>query len=122
MTEPRPTLFRGVWGLCFLLPLVFPASIRADDIILGMSAAFRGPSRGLSIELYRGSMAYFEHVNQSGGVQGRKIVIKSEDDGHNPLPALENTVRLIKEDVPFVLFDYMGSPTVARVLPLLKQY
>ena len=38
------------------------------EITLGMSAAFSGPSRGLGIELYRGAMAYFTHVNRMGGV------------------------------------------------------
>jgi ABC-type branched-subunit amino acid transport system substrate-binding protein len=109
-------------GLC-LLTWFFPGAIRAgDDIVWGMSAAFKGSSRGLGIELYRGSMAYLEHVNRSGGVQGRKIVIKAYDDGYNPTPAIENTVRLIEQDNPLLLYGYVGTPTVTRVLPLLKIY
>jgi branched-chain amino acid transport system substrate-binding protein len=92
----------------------------ADEIVLGMSAPFHGPSRGLGIELYRGSMAYFDHVNSEGGVHGRKIVIKAYDDGYNPIPAIENTVRLIEKDNVFLLFDYVGTPTTTRCLPLLK--
>ena len=38
-----------------------------SEIVLGMSAAFSGPSRGLGIELYRGASAYFTHVNRAGG-------------------------------------------------------
>ena len=37
------------------------------EIVLGVSAAFSGPSRGLGIELYRGASAYFDHVNEQGG-------------------------------------------------------
>lgn len=103
-----------------------PASsgVSAADgsIVLGMSAAFSGPSKGLGIELYRGSMAYVEHVNASGGVNGRKIMVKAYDDGYNPTPAIENTIRLIEQDNAFLLFDYVGTPTVTRVLPLLKKY
>jgi ABC-type branched-subunit amino acid transport system substrate-binding protein len=87
-----------------------------------MSAAFRGPSRGLGIELYRGSMAYFTEVNKAGGVHGRKIVIKPYDDGYSPVPAIANTVRLIEKDDVFLLFNYVGTPTVTRVLPLLKTH
>jgi ABC-type branched-subunit amino acid transport system substrate-binding protein len=104
-------------------PLIFlltGAKVHAEEIVLGMSAAFKGPSRGLGIELYRGSMAYFEHVNKSGGVHGRKIVIKAYDDGYNPPPALQNTRKLIEEDEPLLLYGYVGTPTVTRVLPLLK--
>jgi branched-chain amino acid transport system substrate-binding protein len=92
----------------------------AKEIVVGMSAPFNGPSNGLGIELYRGSMAYFDHVNSEGGVHGRKIVIKAYDDGYNPIPAIENTVRLIDKDHAFLLFDYVGTPTTTRCLPLLK--
>jgi ABC-type branched-subunit amino acid transport system substrate-binding protein len=92
------------------------------DIVLGMSAAFRGPSRGLGIELYRGSMACFEDVNRNGGIQERRIVIKAYDDNYNPLPTIENTVRLVEQDEPLLLFGYVGTPTVTRMLPLLKLY
>jgi branched-chain amino acid transport system substrate-binding protein len=87
-----------------------------------MSAAFRGPSRGLGIELYRGSMAYLEDVNRAGGVDGRQIAIRAYDDGYEPTPAVRNTIRLIGQDRAFALFNYVGTPTVTRVLPLLKQH
>src|SRR4051794_17685362 len=112
----------GMFGLGLMVASCLAGRAEGESLVLGMSAAFRGPSRGLSIELYRGSSAYFEYVNRSGGVQGRRIVIKAADDGYNPIPAIENTVRLIKQEDTFLLFDYMGSPTVARMLPLLKQY
>jgi branched-chain amino acid transport system substrate-binding protein len=109
--------------LLFCGLLVFlPGGVLAEDIVIGMSAAFTGPSRGLGIELYRGSMAYIEHINQSGGVSGRKIVIKAYDDGYNPISAIQNTIRFMEQDKVFLLFDYVGTPTVTRVLPLLKSY
>ena len=94
----------------------------AEDIVLGMSAAFTGPSRGLSIELYRGSMAYLGQVNQAGGIYGKNVVIKAYDDGYNPIPAIHNTIRLVEQDDVFALYGYMGSPTTVRILPLLKAY
>lgn len=109
-------------ALVLLLTLSGLGQLCGEEVVVGMSAAFKGPSRGLSIELYRGSIAYLEHINGSGGVHGRKISIKPYDDGYNPIPAIENTIRLIEKDRVFLLFDYMGSPTVTRVLPLLKKY
>ncbi|MGE4297717.1 MAG: ABC transporter substrate-binding protein [Desulfovibrionaceae bacterium] len=98
-------------------------SARAAELRLGMSAAFNGPSRGLGIELYRGSQAYFEHINRTeGGVFGRRIVIVAKDDGYDPTPAIRNTIDLILNDNVLILFNYVGTPTVTRVLPLLKRY
>ena len=93
-----------------------------QQIVLGMSAAFSGPSRGLGIELYRGASAYFEHVNDSGGVHGRKIVLRTYDDGYQPDPSVQNTMTLMLEDKVFALFGYVGTPTVTRVLPMLKKF
>ena len=93
-----------------------------NEIVLGMSAAFSGPSRGLGSELYRGAKAYFNHVNDNGGVNGSKIVLKLYDDGYQPDPCVRNTMRLMLEDRVFLLFGYVGTPTVTRVLPLLKKF
>ncbi len=95
---------------------------RDDQIVLGVSAAFSGPSRGLGIELYRGAASYFRHVNVSGGVHGRRIVMKLYDDGYQPDPCVRNTIALMDDESVFLLFGYVGTPTVTRVLPLLKKY
>ena len=98
------------------------AGVTDDEIVLGTSAAFSGPSRGLGIELYRGAMAYFEHVNQQGGIHGRRIILKLYNDGYQPDPCVNNTMALMLQDGVFLLFGYVGTPTVTRVLPMLKKY
>jgi len=67
-------------------------------------------------------MAYLEAVNRRGGVHGKKIVIRAYDDGYDPTPAIRNTIKLIDTDDVFLLLNYVGTPTVTRVLPLLKNY
>lgn len=118
MSDPkiRPVIF-------LILLLFFPERLLlGEDIVVGMSGAFSGPSKGLGIELYRGSTAYLEHVNRTGGVYGQRIAIKAYDDGYNPTPAIQNTIKLIEQDNAFLLFNYVGTPTVTRILPLLKSY
>ena len=99
-----------------------PDGLTDTEIVLGMSAAFSGPSRGLGIELYRGASAYFAHINQSGGVRGRKVTLRTYDDGYQPDPSVENTMKLMLQDKVFALFGYVGTPTVTRVLPMLKKF
>ena len=96
--------------------------ITDSEIVLGVSTAFKGPSRGLGIELYRGAVSYFAHINDNGGIHGRKVVLKLRNDGYQPVPSVENTVKLITDDRVFALFGYVGTPTVTRVLPLLKTF
>ena len=83
-----------------------------DRIVLGVSAAFSGPSRALGTELYRGAMAWFNHVNANGGVNGRRIVLQLHDDGYQPDPCVANTIQLIQDPNVFLLFGYVGTPTV----------
>ncbi len=124
----REALGAGIGG-CLAAPWLLShgmvpktSGVTDTQIVLGVSAAFSGPSRGLGIELYRGAMACFNHVNSAGGINGRKIVLKTYDDGYQPNPCVENTVKLTLDDQVFALFGYVGTPTVTRVLPLLKKF
>src|SRR5271165_7129874 len=91
-------------------------------ILIGVSNVQSGPSRSLGQELMRGSLSYFEAINQRGGVYGRKIAVVLKDDKYEPEPAVENTNELITKDKVLFLFDYVGTPTLTRVLPLLRFY
>ncbi len=110
-------LWLCVYAGCFFIP-----PVQAEEIVIGMSAAFTGPSSTLGVELYRGAMAYLEHVNRNGGINGRKIRVKAYDDSYTPAPAVENTIALVEQDRVLLLFGYVGTPTVTRTLPLLKKY
>lgn len=123
VAQPQPSLLSE--GQPAATPVPFSqhvGGVSPDEIVLGMSAAFAGSSKGLGIELYRGAMAYFEHINQMGGVHGRKIVVKAYNDGYNPTPAIDNTINLVEQDDVFLVFNYVGTPTVTRILPLLRRY
>ncbi len=130
----QTTLLGGLASPCFGLGSAFGQTNTAgaarasyegvsdDEILLGTSAAFSGPSRGLGIELYRGAQACFTQVNERGGIRGRRIGLKLYDDGYQPVPSVQNTMELLLRDQVFALFGYVGTPTVTRVLPILKKF
>ena len=99
-----------------------PQTARVGDIVVGVSAALQGQSGSLGTELNRGSDAYIKYVNENGGVNGHRIELKIYDDGYQPAAAVENTVKLIEADKVSLLLNYVGTPTVTQVLPLLKLY
>ena len=125
MVMNRRSLVRASLGTALAAP-AFRAraqgGVTDTAFTLGMSAAFSGPSRGLGIELYRGASAYFGDVNDNGGIGGRQVALTTYDDGYQPDPSVRNTVSLMLEDDVFLLFGYVGTPTVTRVLPLLKKF
>jgi ABC-type branched-subunit amino acid transport system substrate-binding protein len=110
--------------------LMVPLSAVADnrdgisdkEIILGSPAAYRGQAAGLGTEQLIGSLVYFEHINQRGGVHGRKIRLIAYDDDYNPKPSVTAALRLLEKDKVFALFDSVGTPTIVEMLPVLKRY
>ncbi len=96
------------------------ATARAQSegkIILGQSAAFTGPAAQLGIQFYQGAQVYFQQVNAQGGIGRQQIELRKLDDGYEPARCVENTKKLIADDV-FALFGYIGTPTSIAALPL----
>jgi branched-chain amino acid transport system substrate-binding protein len=101
------------------LAVVGAPAVRAqgDRIFLGQSAPFTGPSAQLGIQFNQGAKLYFEQVNAQGGIARRPIELVNVDDGYEPDRCVENTRKLIANDV-FALFGYIGTPTSMAALPL----
>jgi ABC-type branched-subunit amino acid transport system substrate-binding protein len=91
--------------------------ITATTIVIGQSAAFSGPASELGNEMRAGAMAYFQSVNAAGGINGRKIELRSLDDGYEPDRSAANTKKLIEDGV-FLLFGYVGTPTSNASKPI----
>jgi ABC-type branched-subunit amino acid transport system substrate-binding protein len=68
--------------------------VTATTVTIGQSAAFSGPAADLGNDFRNGALAYFDYVNARGGIHGRKIVLKSYDDGYEPSRAVSNTKKL----------------------------
>jgi ABC-type branched-subunit amino acid transport system substrate-binding protein len=92
--------------------------ITPTSILIGQSAALTGPAAQLGIQLRDGAKLWFDYVNASGGINGRRIEFRSRDDKYDPKLAAENTRKLIEEDDVFVLFAYVGTPTSQAALPI----
>jgi branched-chain amino acid transport system substrate-binding protein len=97
-------------------------AVASRTIKIGMSAAFTGTNAALGTELYRGAQAYYDEINDRGGIHGRPISVAVLDDRYEPLPCVMNTLRLLEEEGVFLLSGYVGTPTLTRALPFIKQY
>src|ERR1017187_1791545 len=97
------------------------SGVTANTVLLGQSVALTGPAAALGIEMRTGAKVYFDYVNSRGGIHGRKIELRTLDDGYEPSRTAPNTKKLIEEDGVFVLFGYVGTPTAAAALPIFTQ-
>ena len=109
-----------VFGLVAVGPCAWAAEtgVDADFITIGQSAALSGPAQELGTEMRLGAQAYFNQLNQAGGVFGRRIKLVSLDDGYEPDRAAANTKKLINDNKVFALFGYVGTPTSNAALPI----
>lgn len=81
------------------------AEIRVGNIMpyTGLLAAFA--------TIGRAEAAYFDMVNDNGGINGRKVKFISYDDSSNPATALEQTRRLVETDKVLLMFGSFGTPS-----------
>jgi len=94
--------------------------LTANQVTIGSTQPLTGPASYGYSEIAPAAKAYFDFINQSGGINGRKIVYKYVDDGYNPTQTLTQTRKLILEDKVFAIFNALGTPTHETVVDFLN--
>lgn len=83
-----------------------------EDLVIGQVAPLTGTIAGTGNEYVAGAAAYFAHVNDNGGIYGRKIRVVLKDDSYKPDQTLALTRQLLAEDKPLALFGFVGTGNV----------
>jgi ABC-type branched-subunit amino acid transport system substrate-binding protein len=78
------------------------------EIKFGNIMPYSGPASALSVT-GKVFSAYFDTVNEKGGVNGRKLNMISLDDGFSPPKTVEATRRLVEGDGVAFMFGTMGT-------------
>jgi len=69
-----------------------------DEIRIGNIMPYTGPMAAFAT-IGRTEAAFFERVNERGGINGRKIKFISVDDSSNPREAAAQTRRLVEQEM-----------------------
>jgi branched-chain amino acid transport system substrate-binding protein len=80
------------------------------EIKIGQTAPYSGPLSSLST-FARIEAAYLRKINESGGINGRKITLISLDDAFSPPKAVEQTRKLVESDEVLAVVGSIGTPT-----------
>jgi branched-chain amino acid transport system substrate-binding protein len=105
-----------------VLPAVAEDGVSNDKILIGQTVGLTGIVAGPVKEANEGANAYFNLVNQAGGVHGRKIEMRMIDDKFDPALTVVNAETLIKKEKIFALFQGRGTPHTQGILPLLAAH
>ena len=118
-TRRNWTCILGVTFLGFsILPLHADDGVFKDKILFGQVAALKGPAQALGQGMREGILAAFEEANRAGGVKGRKLELKSVDDGYEPEKTIQATKNIINQDKVFALVGAVGTPTSKAGQPI----
>ena len=80
------------------------------EIKIGQTMPYSGPASAYGT-IGRSEAAYFNMINDQGGINGRKIKFISLDDGYSPPRTVEQVRKLVEEEQVLLLFQSLGTPT-----------
>ncbi|MYB89526.1 MAG: ABC transporter substrate-binding protein [Proteobacteria bacterium] len=99
--------------------IITTPGVNSERILFGQSAAFSGPAGELGKSMKAGILAAFKEVNDNGGINGRRLELRSLDDAYEPEAAVTNTQQLIEDGV-FALIGAVGTPTSQSAVPVTE--
>ena len=82
--------------------------VTATEIKIGQTMPYSGPVTAFGT-LGKGELAFFNMINDQGGVNGRRITLVSLDDGYAPPKTVEQTRKLVEQERVALLFSSIGT-------------
>ena len=86
------------------------AGVTDTEIRIGNIMPYTGPLAAFA-SIGRAEAAYFDMINERGGINGRKIRFISRDDSSNPRMAVEHTSELVEQERVHLMFGSFGTPS-----------
>ena len=79
-------------------------------IKIGHTNPYSGPASAYGA-IGRAIGAYFDKINDEGGINGRKIEFITLDDGYSPPRTVEQVRKLVEQEQVLLVFQPLGTPT-----------
>jgi len=95
--------------------------VTVDRILVGMTNDLTGPLAFIGQQTSAGARLYLQHVNEQGGIHGRRIELLVEDDGYQPARTVAAFRKLLDRNRVFCFAGNMGSSTTMATLPLVAR-
>jgi ABC-type branched-subunit amino acid transport system substrate-binding protein len=108
------TVFATAAASILPAPFVWAADKKYDagasdtEIKIGQTIPHSGPGSIYGV-LGRIGEAYFQSLNEKGGINGRKVTFLTMDDAYSPPKCVEATRRLVEQDEVLALYGSLGT-------------
>ena len=98
----------------------YDPGVSDTEIKLGHTNPYSGPLSAYGV-IGKAEAAYWQMVNDKGGINGRKVNFITYDDGYSPPKTVEMVRKLVEDDKVFAIFQLLGTPTNTVVHKYLNQ-
>lgn len=92
--------------------------ISKDEITLGSIQDLSGPLAGFGKQARLGMMLAVDEINETGGINGRKIKLLVEDSGYDPKKAVLAAQKLVNQDKIFMMMGHLGTAQNLAAMPV----
>jgi branched-chain amino acid transport system substrate-binding protein len=93
-----------------------------EEIVLGADVPLSGAFGAVYSTIPRATEAYFNYINDTqGGVCGREIVYKVEDNQNDPAKAVEAVRKLVERDQVFAMVGSLADDPHAAIWDYLNE-
>jgi len=89
------------------------------EVRIGSTQPLSGPASPYA-GIGKAMVAYYKMINEQGGINGRKIVFISYDDGYSPPKAVEQARKLVESDEVLLIFGPLGTPSNSAIQKYLN--
>jgi branched-chain amino acid transport system substrate-binding protein len=94
--------------------------VSATEIRIGNTNPYSGPASAYGT-IGKAIGAYFNMVNEQGGINGRKINYITYDDGYSPPKTVEMVRKLVEQDRVALVFQPLGTPPNSAIHKYMNQ-
>lgn len=92
-----------------------------SEIRIGTTQPLSGPASSYA-GIGKAMAAYFQMVNDRGGINGRKVSFIMYDDGYAPPVTVDQTRKLVERDEVLFTLGALGTPTQLAVQTYMNQH
>ncbi len=78
-----------------------------------------GPIAAIGKQARDGMQLRVDELNEQGGVNGRKVVFKVEDDGYDPKRAVLAAQKLVNQEKVFAIVGHIGTAANLATFPVM---
>ncbi len=126
MKSSRRVFLGGLSAVAVAAPHVALSQKKYDDgasdseIKIGHTCPYSGPASAYGVN-GKAIVAFFEMINDKGGINGRKVKLISLDDGYSPPKTVELIRQLVEQDKVLCTHNTLGTATNTAIHKYMNQ-